>query len=187
MVGLWVLVVALLSGICGAGAVMFAARLRPGHAVSEREVPRSPQAVAVGAEPSRDRWFRAGYHCDQAVCRAARAVDSVSSVPARRELGGVVRRMEAELPNVRALAELGRVLEGDGRSASRVRRQLEETSARFATTSDHVLGCVVELVAEPDLERVHERMTVVRQRFPLVRPMSTVVRDEPGSLVDVSG
>lgn len=196
MVGLWVQVlVVVLSGACGAAAAVFAAR-RQAERASAVPVRESEPRRPVIAPPSpllvRDRWFGEWHRCEQAVCRAARAVESVSSVRARQGLSGVVHRMDAELPNVRVLVELGRGLEGDGireaDAACRVLDQLVDASARFAAVTDHVLECVVELVAEPDLERVSERVTVLRDRFPLVRPMSAVVGADRSerSPVDIS-
>ena len=84
--------------------------------------------------------------------------------------------MEAELPDVRALVELGRGLgEERGDAAARVRQQLEDASVRFLMVTDDVLEMVVELVAAPDLNRVNQQVTVLREQFPLLRPMSAVL------------
>ncbi len=147
----------------------------------------APSATPVRSYPSEfpDQWLHEAQRCEQAVYRAARAVDAVSSTQARHQLQTVVRRMDAELPNVRALSELGRGLAGsepsDDAVVRRVRSQLGDAATRFGMVTDHVLEAVVELVAEPDLSRVNEQVTVLREQFPLLRPMSAVVGTVPDS------
>ena len=175
MDGFWVqFLVALAAGVCGAALTLLVVnrtRRTPGGAVSAPPPPFVPPARP-------EYWRHQVQRCEQAVLRAARAVDAVSSAQARNGLQAVVRRMEAELPNVRALAELGRGLpdgspHGD-EVLPRLRSQLEDAAARFGMVTDHVLEAVVELVADPDLSRVHGQVEVLRDQFPLLRPMSAV-------------
>lgn len=101
-------------------------------------------------------------------------------------LRSVVRRMEAELPNVDALVELGRSFDNGSGSArehaatARVIEQLDDAVTRFALITDQVVETVVQLVAEPDLDRVHEQVAALREQFPLLRPMSALVGTAPG-------
>lgn len=93
--------------------------------------------------------------------------------------------MDAELPNVRALVELGRSLDAGGHddepATGRVLGQLEDAVMRFGMVTDQVLQAVVELVAAPDLGRVHQQVTTLRDQFPLQRPMSAVLGGQPDS------
>ncbi|SDY38234.1 hypothetical protein SAMN05216215_1025129 [Saccharopolyspora shandongensis] len=188
MDGIWVQVlVALIAGACGAGvmlAVVCARRRRAREVVGPTVVPPATQSV-VSPSPLPDKWLNEVQRCEQAVYRAARAVDAVSSTQARHQLQTVVRRMDAELPNVRALSELGRGLESsesrDDAVVGRVQSQLDDAAARFGMVTDHVLEAVVELVAAPDLSRIHEQVLVLRDQFPLLRPMSAVFGPPPGS------
>lgn len=182
MDGFWVQVlVALGAGAFGAGLVLAAVFARRQRVA---EAPAAPALVPL-PPPVPDRWLHEVQRCEQAVHRAARAVDAVSSTQARNQLQTVVRRMDAELPNVRALSELGRGLAssdpGDDAVVRRVQSQLDDAAVRFGMITDHVLEAVVNLVAEPDLSRVHEQVTVLRDQFPLLRPMSAVFGPKPGS------
>ncbi|MER7012330.1 hypothetical protein ABT324_12980 [Saccharopolyspora sp. NPDC000359] len=181
MDGFWVQVlIALVAGGCGAGVVLVA---RPGGRRSAVPPPVVPRPQPVPAQ-RHDPWLQDVRRCEQAVHRAARAVDAVSSTRARQNLQAVVRRMDAEIPNVRALAELGRGLMSSGGDAvvlRRVRGQLADAVVRFGMVTDHVLEAVVELVADPDLNRVHQQVVVLREQFPLLRPMSAVFGPVPGS------
>jgi hypothetical protein len=182
MDGIWVQVlVALIAGACGAGvmlAVVCTRRRRTEPVAAPPVAPFVPSSLP-------DQWLHEVQRCEQAVHRAARAVDAVSSTQARHGLQAVVRRMDAELPNVRALSELGRGLASseptDDAVVRRVQSQLDDAATRFGMVTDHVLETVVELVANPDLSRVHEQVTVLREQFPLLRPMSAVFGPEPGS------
>ncbi len=101
---------------------------------------------------------------------------------ARRSLHAVVRRMEAELPNVHALVELGRSFDsGTGQHepvVPRVRGHLDDAVDHFDILTEHMLDIVTELVTDPDLERLEEQVTTLRGRFPISRPMSTITRPE---------
>jgi hypothetical protein len=182
MDGIWVqMLIALLAGLCGAGMMSAI-----GVARRARTVPAPPPSTASFVpSASLDQWLHEVQRCEQAVCRAARAVDAVSSTHARQWLQTVVRRMDAELPNVRALSELGRGLAGseptDDGVVGRVHSQLDDAATRFGMVADHLVETVVELVAAPDLSRVHEQVTVLREQFPLLRPMSAVFGPGPGS------
>lgn len=193
MVGLWVLLVsvALVAGAAGAIAVPAGCVLVYGRRAEERVTPGyesvpAPDGAVRARQPSRvrrDVWLPPLNRCEQSVCRAARVVDSVSSVPARRALGGVVHRMEAELPNVRVLVELGCDLEEDATgqdgSAGRVHRRLVDAADRFGAETDAILAAVLQLVADPGTFRLHEQVAALRDEFPLLRPMSAVLGPEP--------
>lgn len=159
-----------------------------------RSRPARPGLVVAGQlrepEPAPwqgpDRWAREVRRCEQAVARACRAADSVSSASARECLLMVVHRMEAELPSVEALAELGRGLaaqpdppERTARALQRVRANLSDAVAAFGAIAERLLELVVELVARPDLARLHREVAVVRENFPLLRPMSEVLGGAP--------
>lgn len=120
--------------------------------------------------------------CEQAVARAARAAHAVSSASAREGLLMVVHRMEAELPSVEALVQLGRSLaaqpeppERTARVLHRVREQVSEAAAAFAAITDRLLQLVVEFVDRPDFQRMRSEVAVLRERFPLLRPMSEIL------------
>lgn len=203
MLDFWVQVVlvALAAGALGATAVLAAYGRQAGTRVSEEHA-RVPEQVPAhggkihGGEPhggqplprsSRDVWAMPLHRCEQAVSRADRAVESVSSARARHRLSGVVHRMDAELPNVRALVELGRRLEtGNARRgasdaaeqeavAGRIHQQLVEAATRFGAVTDTVLASVLELVSHADPFRLDEQVAVLRDEFPLLRPMSVVL------------
>ncbi|MBF6507985.1 hypothetical protein IU422_09540 [Nocardia farcinica] len=182
MDGFWVQVlIALVAGGCGAGVVLAArtGRRRPAPVA----VPQPVQPPPAQAQPP-DPWLHDVRRCEQAVHRAGCAVDAVSSTRARQNLQAVVRRMDAELPNVRALAELGRGLTASGADAAvlrRVRAQLADAAVRFGMITDHVVEAVVELVANPDLNRMHQQVVVLRDQFPLLRPMSAVFGPKPAA------
>lgn len=183
MDGIWVQVlVALISGACGAGVMVAVVCAREVRAASAAAPPAAPPVLAPWPLP--DKWLHEVQRCEQAVYRSARAVDAVSSTQARHQLQTVVRRMDAELPNIRALSELGRGLAGSEPPGDavvrRVQSQLDDAATRFSMVTDHLLETVVELVAAPDLSRVHEQVTVLREQFPLLRPMSAVFGPKPG-------
>lgn len=154
--------VALMAGCAGAGVVL-ALRRRPEEQVAAEAPDPLPRR-------SPDVWEPHVQHCEQAVLRASRSVEAMSSQQVRNRLRTVVRRMDAELPNLRVLAELGRGLGSTSRDAEvagRVRAELTEAEKRFGA----VTGEVLELVEDPDAERVGE----LRGRFPLLRPISAVL------------
>jgi hypothetical protein len=156
---------ALMAGCAGAGVVL-AVRRRPAEQVAAEPEP-APEPLPQ-REP--DGWGPFVQHCEQAVLRASRAVEAMSSQQARNRLLTVVRRMDAELPNLRVLAELGRGLGATSRDveiAGRVRGELAEVEKRFGAVTREVL----ELVEDPDPERVGE----LRGRFPLLHPISAVL------------
>ncbi|MFC7341620.1 hypothetical protein [Saccharopolyspora griseoalba] len=164
MDALWLnLIIGVLAGCAGAGLVLL---VRGGEAVPDQPAPE------VLPEVPADAWAPAVRRCEQSVHRAGQAVEAVSSRETRNRLRAVVRRMDAELPDVRVLAELGKGL-GDSRRdaevAGRVRAQLAGAAARFAETTEEVL----ELVA--DAEDAERRVAALRDRFPLVRPLSAVL------------
>lgn len=168
MDALWLhLLVGVLAGCAGAGLVLL---------VRGRQAALGPPlAAATPAEAPADPWTPAVRRCEQAVHRAEQAVDAMSSRASRNRLQAVVRRMDAELPDVRVLAELGKGLTGDTRRdievAGRVRAQLADTASRFAEVTEQVLG----VVAEP--EHVDRRVSTLRERFPLVQPLSAVLSE----------
>lgn len=188
MDGFWLAVlVGTFAGGLGAAATLLACSL-----LRRRSVPPEQPPPAVG-EPSRDHGLgepnpadtllRDLHRCEQAVARARCAVESVSSARAREALLMVVRRMDAELPSVEALVEVGRGLGSPGgvphaergdAVLRRVRGQITDVAERFGMITEHVLDIVVDLVAEPDLHRMHREVAVLRDRFPLLRPMSAV-------------
>ncbi|MFR9731402.1 hypothetical protein ACL03H_19425 [Saccharopolyspora sp. MS10] len=195
MSGFWLAVVAgMLAGALGAAATLLAwDRLRSGQAAPVEPPappPREPGAVdaATGRpEPGRvDGWLRDLHRCEQAVSRARCAVESVSSARARESLLMVVRRMDAELPTVQALVEVGRTAgpAGDERVLRRVRAQVAEAAQRFTAVTEEVLDVVVELVALPDLHRVHRDVAVLRDRFPLLRPLSALLERDPDPVLE---
>lgn len=181
MGGLWVqLLVALIGGAAGAAMTLGASSRRsrmlvepmPAHPMRTASVADRPASSA----PVLDHWLHELQRCEQAVHRAAQAVDSVSSSTARLDLRSVVRRMDAELPNVRALVELGRALDAGGRDeAARVLRQLDDAATRFTMIADQVLETVVDLVTAPDLDRVRQHVVTLREQFPLQRPLSALL------------
>lgn len=153
---------------------------------------RSSRTTSAPAPVRPDRydcWARDLDRCEQAVSRAASAVHSVSSAPAREGLLMVVRRMDAELPNVAALVELGRGLAAENppeqaRGAQvrgRVRGQVADAAERFGSIAEELLEIVQRLVADPDLSRLRGDVAVLRDQFPLLRPMSAVLRQEPAA------
>ncbi len=101
----------------------------------------------------------------------------------------VVRRMDAELPNVAALVELGRGLAAEDPPAqargaqvqTRVRGQVADVAERFGSIAEELLKIVQRLVADPDLPRLHGEVAVLRDEFPLLRPMSAVFEPEPAA------
>ncbi|MBE9374907.1 hypothetical protein IQ251_10675 [Saccharopolyspora sp. HNM0983] len=151
----------------------------PGDAVA-RSAAAEPQDPAPGVpEPPQAEWLPAVNSCAASLFRARRAVDAVSSQEARNCLRAVLRRMDAELPNVRVLAELGCSLEHggprDGAAVQRVRAQLQDAVHRYALFAEELLAVVEDLVNEPDLERTREHVDALRRQFPLLRPMSEIV------------
>ncbi|MCA1191046.1 MULTISPECIES: hypothetical protein [unclassified Saccharopolyspora] len=190
----WAVLAGTVAGSLGA-AVTLLAWAGPWTRRARPEVPEpAPAAPQERTAPPRgfgepghvDGWVRDLHRCEQAVARARRAVESVSSARAREALLVVVRRMDAELPSVQALVEVGRGSDLDPRSADRrdqevlrrVRDQVAEAAARFASITEDVLHVVVDLVAAPDLPRVHHEVAVLRDRFPLLHPMSEVFARE---------
>ncbi|MCX2728902.1 hypothetical protein OOZ19_01485 [Saccharopolyspora sp. NFXS83] len=178
-------------GMGAAGTLLACRLLRKRSVPPEPVVPPRPTAEPLGdhglGEPDRaDTLLRDLHRCEQAVARARCAVESVSSARAREALLMVVRRMDAELPNVQALVEVGRGLGAGARPRGlpdadrgdevlrRLRGQLCDVAARFGMITDHVLDIVVDLVAAPDLHRMRHEVAVLRDQFPLLRPMSAV-------------
>lgn len=218
MIGFWVgVLVAATAGAVGAGSVlaMCGSRRRgvmgqpvespteqptgtPHTSQANTDQENTPESSTSHARTSdiearSGSWMQEMQRCEQAVRRAARAVDSVSSSQARQRLQSVVRRMDAELPNVRALVELGRGLDSaaqrDEAAIGRVRSELDDAATRFAMVTDRIVDAVVELVAAPDLDRMRQQVEVLREQFPLLRPLSTLLapvekNSSPRPLVD---
>lgn len=193
MDGFWlaVLVGTFAGGISAAGTLLACRLPRERSVPPEPVVPPRPAVEPRGDHGlgERDRvgtLLRDLHRCEQAVVRARCAVESVSSARAREALLMVVRRMDAELPNVEALVEVGRGLGAGARPRGlpdaergdevlrRVRGQLSDVAERFSMITDHVLDIVVDLVAAPDLHRMHHEVAVLRDQFPLLRPLSAV-------------
>ena len=142
------------------------------------KLPRAFRAAPPsGAEPEPDPWAARQQRCEQAVRRAERAVDAISSARTRRRLRSVVRRMDAELPDVSALAELGRGLD-DGPAARRVAEHLDGAVVRFGEFTGQLLETVAELVDHPRSELVDQRTAALREQFPLTTPFSAVLRGQ---------
>ncbi|RRO13044.1 hypothetical protein EIL87_25670 [Saccharopolyspora rhizosphaerae] len=165
MAEIWLQVlVAVLAGCTGAGVALAVRRSRGGPA---REQSQEPEPLPQH-EP--DVWEPFVQHCEQAVLRASRAVEAMSSQQARNSLQTVVRRMDAELPTLRVFAELGRGLGDtprDAEIARRVRAELAHAERLFA----EITGEVLSLVGGLDPERVQ----ALRARFPLLHPLSAVL------------
>ncbi len=189
MVETWVFVLVVVgAGISGAALalVVAAAWRRDQHVEAVASVADTLPAArtvlprrSVTASVPTDRWTVPLHRCEQAVRRAALAADAVSSYQARQRLHAVVRRMDAELPSVRSLAELGRSLEADPsghqEAVSRMYCQLTGAGARFGTVTDGVLQIVVELVDGGDGARTRQQIGKLRQQFPLSPPLSEVL------------
>ncbi len=204
MAGFWMqLIVPALAASFGVAAVVWLTRhpsVRARGGGSEGSVVgnatgRSACDAERRATAHRDPWTSALNRCEQAVCRAARVADTVSSEHVRRVLRCVVHRMDAELPHVRALVELGWRLDADaqrdgqaqgygqvqghgpgaGLVVTRVHQHLAEGANGFSAVADDVERSVSELVADADLERARKRAGLLRERFPLLPPMSSVL------------
>lgn len=181
MDGSWTaLVCALPAGVCGAAVVVAISRLRSGRQPPAESVPRARGS----GPPVRCDWQGFVHRCERAVSDADRVVETLSSEPARKGLRAVVRRMDAELPEVRVFAELGRGLEEDpvGREVAltRVAGQLSTGVTRFVRRSQEVSGVVDELVRTADFERARRAVAALRAQFPLLPPMSVLCADPIG-------
>ncbi|QGK71638.1 hypothetical protein GIY23_20820 [Allosaccharopolyspora coralli] len=182
MVETWVFVlVVVAAGVCGAALALVAASWRRDHHVEVAAAVAStlPTTRPVLCSVPAGRWSAPLHRCEQAARRAGLAADTVSSNRARQRLHSVVRRMDAELPSVRALAELGRSLDTDPsrdrEAVNRVHRQLTEAGERFGAVTDRMLRIVVELVDDGDGERAGRQVGELRERFPLSPPLSDVL------------
>ncbi|NYH78667.1 hypothetical protein FHR84_001992 [Actinopolyspora biskrensis] len=198
------LIVALLAGALGT-LLGLSFRRSSGESTrgwcEERRTSPAAGTVPNGEQPSnqhrnRDRWLCELNRCEQAVRRAVRAADTVSSLPVRRGLRQVVYRMDAELPTVRTLVELGREFDsaapeanpgGDGAvppeqesssrraTSRRLHRQVREASAVFTSFADRLTEVVAELGAEADPDHAQTRIAGLRARFPLLPSMSEIL------------
>ncbi len=198
------LIVALLAGAFGTllGLSFRRSSSEPTRARRARQR-TSPAAEAVPSSEqrasrhrNRDRWLCELNRCEQAVRRAVRAADTVSSQPVRRGLRQVVHRMDAELPTMRTLVELGREFDsaaaeakpGAGEAAPaerdsserrttswRLHRRAREASAEFTSFADRLTEVVAELNAEGDPEHAQTRISGLRERFPLLPSMSEIL------------
>ena len=172
MDGSWTaLVCALPAGMCGAAVVVAISRLRSARQPPVESVPRArggDPPVREDDLPVRCDWQGFVRRCERAVSDADRVVETLSSEPARRGLRAVVRRMDAELPEVRVFAELGRELENEPGSRevvlTRVAGQLSTGVTRFVRRSQEVSGVVDELVRTADFERARRAVIVPRAR-----------------------
>lgn len=170
--------VPLLAGCSGVAAtVLSRSRLQPWPRAEPSPQP-SPEPEPAAATAGPDAWSRRLHRCEQSVGRAERAIDTISSDRTKQRLRLVVRRMEAELPTVSALAELGRGLEA-GPAADRVSERLDDAVRRFAEFTGQALEAVAELVADPEPELVDRRVAALRAEFPLTSPFSTVLAPAP--------
>ncbi len=109
--------------------------------------------------------------------RCLRAVEAVTAEAARSELMALVRRMDAELPTVRALVALGDELaasSGGCAAAAQVDEGLDETARGFDELAAEVLALIDELPRLPGRQQTSERAARLRNRFPLAPPMSAV-------------
>ncbi len=196
------LIVALLAGAFGTLLGLSFRRSSSEPARGRREQRRTSPAAEVVPEGEqcsnqhRDRWLCELNRCEQAVRRAVRAADTVSSLPVRRGLRQVVYRMDAELPTVRTLVELGREFDSAAPEAEpaaggevsaeqgsstrratsrRLHRQLREASAVFTSFADRLTEVVAELSAETDPDHAQTRIAGLRERFPLLPSMSEIL------------
>ncbi|PRW63890.1 hypothetical protein [Actinopolyspora mortivallis] len=192
------LIVALLAGTLGALLGMLlrptpAPVAVPGGGEPPRTVSRQhvePDAGSRDGAGERDTWRCELARCEQAVSRSARAVDTVSSCPLRQGLRHVVHRMEAELPTVRTLVELGHELDGQRRHDAtllRVRRQVHAAAEEFTGFADRLTATVSEIAAEPDPDRARERIEALRACFPLLPPMSTILDGREAASEEATG
>ncbi|SDJ80561.1 hypothetical protein SAMN04487820_102177 [Actinopolyspora mzabensis] len=200
MGGFWThLIVALAAGVLGVLLGVLARRTS-----SAPPVPEEPPETTAGTrtEPRaglehaltehRDAWLCELNRCEQAVHRAVRAADTVSSLPVRRGLRQVVYRMDAELPTVRTLVQLARELdagESPVATADSTRlvalRRLQDgvvvAVSRFTELGDQLSGVVAELAAGVDQEHAQRRIAALRERFPLLPAMSAILEGRAGS------
>jgi len=140
----------------------------------------APETCARSEDnPSHMRW-QCQERCAQAVRRSERAVQAVTAESTRSELHAVVRRMAAELPNVRAVVALGDELVAQPADIAVVHRvdvRLDEAAQEFESFADAVVGLIDEVVRDPAVAP-SSGTSRLRQRFPLLSPMSAIIRGE---------
>ncbi|ASU80258.1 hypothetical protein CDG81_20500 [Actinopolyspora erythraea] len=215
MSGFWThLIVALAAGVLGTLLGLMSRRSPSAPPVDgEPAPPTSTPATAGGTAlelvlaEHRDKWLCELNRCEQAVHRAVRAADAVSSLPARQGLRQVVHRMDAELPTVRALVQLARELDNGGAMAAgadstrsvaleRVHGGVTVAVSRFTALGDQLAGVVAELAAGADQQQAQRRVAALRESFPLLPAMSAILAgkavgdgtsetNDPAALVDV--
>ncbi|SFT59791.1 hypothetical protein SAMN04487904_104159 [Actinopolyspora lacussalsi subsp. righensis] len=200
MGGFWThLIVALAAGVLGVLLGVLARRSSSAPPVPE-EPPKTTSGTSTDARGGlehaltehRDAWLCELNRCEQAVHRAVRAADTVSSLPVRRGLRQVVYRMDAELPTVRTLVQLARELDaGDSTVATadstrrvalrRIQGGVVMAVSRFTELGDQLAGVVAELAAGADQEHAQRRIAALRERFPLLPAMSAILEGRAGS------
>ncbi|SDP87597.1 hypothetical protein SAMN04487905_111116 [Actinopolyspora xinjiangensis] len=214
MSGFWThLIVALAAGVLGTLLGLLSRRSPSAPPVVEEQAPPTPAPETAGGTAldhvlaeHRDKWLCELNRCEQAVHRAVRAADAVSSLPVRQGLRQVVHRMDAELPTVRALVQLARELDDGGATAAgedstrsvaleRVHGGVMVAVSRFTALGDQLAGVVAELAAGADQQQAQRRIAALRESFPLLPAMSAILAgkaardetpetDDPSSLVD---
>ncbi|MGJ7905671.1 hypothetical protein ACOQFL_04240 [Actinopolyspora sp. H202] len=201
MGGFWThLIVALAAGVLGVLLGVLARRSSSAPPVPEEQPETTPGTTRTDSRAGlehaltehRDAWLCELNRCEQAVHRAVRAADTVSSLPVRRGLRQVVYRMDAELPTVRTLVQLARELDaGDSPVATadstrraalrRIQEGVVVAVSRFTELGDQLGGVVAELAAGADQEHAQRRIAALRERFPLLPAMSAILEGRAGS------
>ncbi|MEV0676541.1 hypothetical protein AB0I60_08455 [Actinosynnema sp. NPDC050436] len=112
----------------------------------------------------RDRWAASVGRAELSVRRVYAVVDTVPPSPARDWMGRIAGQFEAELGNVRRIADLGRALDADGDHP--VVQRLQAAVRDFTAFEGEVGSVALRMVDHTSLDAARVHLEVLEQQLP---------------------
>ena len=126
--------------------------------------PAAPRPLYTPSRPS-DRWSMVVARCEQSVQRVAAAVATVPASPAKDWMLRISGQFQAELADVRGIAELGRAL-GAVDENHPVSQRLLSAARDFATFEAEVGRVALKMFDTPELDRARTDLEFLEQQLP---------------------
>ncbi|MEU6150652.1 hypothetical protein ABZ816_11690 [Actinosynnema sp. NPDC047251] len=147
------------------GVVVGAAKNRRAQALPPPTLIR-PMVLPPPPPPpvGRDRWAGAVGRAELSVRRVYAVVETVPPSPARDWMSRIAGQFEAELGNVRRIADLGRALDADHDHP--VGKRLHAAVRDFTAFEDQVGGVALRMVDHTSLDAARVHLEVLEQQLP---------------------
>lgn len=126
--------------------------------------PAAPRPLYTPSRPS-DRWSMVVARCEQSVQRVAAAVATVPASPAKDWMLRISGQFQAELNDVRGVAELGRAL-GAVDENHPVSQRLLSAARDFEKFEAEVGRVALKMFDKPELDRARTDLEFLEQQLP---------------------